>query len=440
MLQSARRGLSLCAAALEHDGYLITASGETTVKTTASGEIGSGQAAAEAFSGALTKEDLEEAFMPAQIYKHKLWKNLSPHFADWNEQSLSAIQVLCALLSKTKAWTVFDQVVPNLENEAIALVGPALLNLGADPDFIADVWQAKFLDKYIKMSEEEGAKIRAPLQHMLEESMKGSFGMSEEAVDKALSSAPGKKELKRYLHSYFGLVRKFRGISTSGSLSKPLEIEGSLDAIKAFKEDVTAFGQELEAIGAITETVSAPLILGHLDAMMLKLTTLKQGNNTANQNALKKTNEAGMKLFRQVNVKTEAQFKADMRKTGSKMAAAQAGLKAVLKIVNDENPGIIDAASAATASGQTTASGLESTCAAALVTEATMTEYTCTFVAMTIAKNPKLKTATPAGKSLRSSLASALATLAKNVQANIFKTEVEKMQADLNDAEEANKG
>jgi hypothetical protein len=82
-----------------------------------------------------------------------------------------------------------------------------------------------------------------------------------------------------------------------------------------------------------------------------------------------------MKLFRQVDVKTEKQFKDDMRKTGSKMATAQAGLKAVLKIVNDENPGIIDAASAATASGQTTASGLESTCAAALVTEATMTEY-----------------------------------------------------------------
>ena len=147
-----------------------------------------------------------------------------------------------------------------------------------------------------------------------------------------------------------------------------------------------------------------------------------------------------MKLVRQVDVKIEKQFKDDMKKTGAKMATAQAGLNAVLKIVKAENPGIIDAASAATASGQTTASGLESACAAALVTEATMTEYTCTYVAMTIATNPKLKTATPAGKSLRSNLASALATLAKNVQANIFKTEVEKMQADLNDAEEANKG
>ena len=247
--------------------------------------------------------------MPAQIYKHKLWKNLSPNFADWNERSLSAIEVLCALLSKTKAWTVFDQVVPNLENEAVALVGPALLNLGAAPEFIADVWQAKFVDKYIKMSEEEGAKISAPLQHMLQESMKGSFGMSEEAVDKALSSAPGKKELKRYLNSYFGMVRKFRELLKSGSSSKPLEIEGSLDDLKAFKEEVTAFGQELAAIGAITDSVSAPLIEAHLDSMILKLTTLKQGNQTANQNALKKKVEAAMKLVRQVDVKTGKSFK-----------------------------------------------------------------------------------------------------------------------------------
>ena len=74
---------------------------------------------------------------------------------------------------------------------------------------------------------------------------------------------------------------------TSGSLSKPLEIEGSLDDLKAFKEEVTAFGHESAAIGAITDSVSAPLILAHLDSMILKLTTLKQGKQTANQNALK---------------------------------------------------------------------------------------------------------------------------------------------------------
>ena len=121
------------------------------------------------------------------------------------------------------------------------------------------------------------------------------------------------------------------------------------------------------------------------------------------------------------------------------MAQAQAGLKAVLKIVKAENPGMIDAASAETASGQTReATALESMCAAAVKTESTMTEYTCVFVAMTVLKNPKLRMATQVGKGVRGNLGSALATLNANRQTNIFKTEVEEIQAALNDAVDAN--
>ena len=57
---------------------------------------------------------------------------------------------------------------------------------------------------------------------------------------------------------------------------------------------------------------------------------------------------------------------------------------------------------------------------------------------MTVVKNPKLSAASQAGKGLRTSLASALVTLAANHQANIFKTEVEVIQATQNDAVEAN--
>ena len=124
------------------------------------------------------------------------------------------------------------------------------------------------------------------------------------------------------------------------------------------------------------------------------------------------------------------------------MAQAQAGLKAVLKIVKAENPGMIDAASAetSTAFGQTReATALESMCAVALKTESTMTEYTCVFVAMTVLKNPKLRMATQVGKGVRESLGSALATLNANRQTNIFKTEVEEIQVTLNDAVKANK-
>ena len=65
LLRSARQGLSLCASALDHDGYVNTASGETA-------ETASGEPAAESFSGALTKAHLEETLMPAQLYRHNL--------------------------------------------------------------------------------------------------------------------------------------------------------------------------------------------------------------------------------------------------------------------------------------------------------------------------------------------------------------------------------
>ena len=124
---------------------------------------------------------------------------------------------------------------------------------------------------------------------------------------------------------------------------------------------------------------------------------------------------------------------------GTKMAQAQAGLKAVLKIVKAENPDMIVAAFAETASGQTrVATVLESMCADALKTDSTMTEYTCVFVAMTVLKNPKLRMATQVGKGVRESLGSALATLNANRQTNISKTEVEEIQVTLNDAVEAN--
>ena len=103
---------------------------------------------------------------------------------------------------------------------------------------------------------------------------------------------------------------------------------------------------------------------------------------------------------------------------------------------------MLDAPSAetSTASGQTReATALESMCAVAVNTESTMTEYFCVFVAMTIAKNPKLRMTTQVGVGVRASFGSALATLNANWQKNIFKTEVEEIQATLDGAVNANK-
>ena len=134
--------------------------------------------------------------------------------------------------------------------------------------------------------------------------------------------------------------------------------------------------------------------------------------------------------------------KDDMNKVGNKMSSAHKELKAVLKLVKDENPGIVGAASGqtTTASGQTReATALESTCAAALKTEATMTEYTCVYVAMTVVKNPKMTLATQVGVGYRASLGSALATLKANRQTKVFSKEVDEIQDVLNKAVEDTK-
>ena len=118
-----------------------TASSETTGsgKAAAKSKPASGETtAAESFSEAFTRERLENLLMPVQIYGHKLWRILRPHFSEWTAQAPCAIDIMCALLSRTEAWTVFDQVAPNLELDAVAFVGPALLNLGVDSDYIAE--------------------------------------------------------------------------------------------------------------------------------------------------------------------------------------------------------------------------------------------------------------------------------------------------------------
>jgi len=88
-----------------------TASGETTGsgKAAAKSKTASGETtAAESFSEALTRERLENALMPVQVYGHKFWRIFCPAFSEWTAQAPCAIDIMCALLSRTEAWTVFD--------------------------------------------------------------------------------------------------------------------------------------------------------------------------------------------------------------------------------------------------------------------------------------------------------------------------------------------
>jgi len=135
------------------------------------------------------------------------------------------------------------------------------------------------------------------------------------------------------------------------------------------------------------------------------------------------------------------QFRIDMKRCGTPLCAKQQEIKGVLNIVKTENPGLFIAASGetSTAAGQTrpAVAVKESIVAVAVKTESSMTEYTCVYVCMTMAINPQLRKTSAAGETIRQSLGRALATLNGNRQTNIFKKEVEAMQAALNDAVKA---
>ena len=70
-----------------------------------------------------------------------------------------------------------------------------------------------------------------------------------------MSCVPGKKKLKQHLNRFFAAIRKYREIVSSGSLAKPANVAKILAEVKGVKEEETAFGQELTAIGAITATL-----------------------------------------------------------------------------------------------------------------------------------------------------------------------------------------
>ena len=71
----------------------------------------------------------------------------------------------------------------------------------------------------------------------------------------------------------------------------------------------TAFGQELTAIGAITSSLTLVAIGLHLDSMIEKLMTLKNGNVTASHNALKKLVAEAQELFNLVDIKIVKKIK-----------------------------------------------------------------------------------------------------------------------------------
>lgn len=251
-----------------------------------------------------------------------------------------------ALLCKTKAWTVFDQTAPNLEPESLASVAVALQSLGVDSVFIADAWQEKLLNKYIRLAEANSANISELIIHLLQECVDGAFSMSMGDSDKAscnkrkqpktknennkhnktnnttnkhqqtttqnkninTGKALSAPKLKQRLNKFFSAIRKYRATLASGSLAKPMQVADVLAGVQGGKKEITPFGQELAAAGAITPSLTLEAIEVHLDSITAKLGSVGNSNISANQNALKKLDHVAAELIRLIDIKTEKEL------------------------------------------------------------------------------------------------------------------------------------
>ena len=156
-----------------------------------------------------------------------------------------------------------------------------------------------------------------------------------------------------------------------------------------------------------------------------------------------------------------------MKSKGNKLASKQKEIRQSVQVLVGEHPGLAktasgqaSGASANTAPGQAseasantasaqaseasanTASGQANEANALVVSlyeaasnaEATITEYTCIYVAMVTRSNPKLEEPGHVGQNIRMAVASALVTLKANRRANIFKDEVDEIQESLDKA------
>ena len=194
----------------------------------------------------------------------------------------------------------------------------------------------------------------------------------------------------------------------------------------------TAFGQELTAIGAITDKFTVDQIGLHLDSMIDKLSSLKSGNTTASHNALKKLVAAALDQIKLVGIGTEKEFKVDMKSKGNKLACKQKELQEAMRVLMAEHPGLENTASGQSSGKNEVETMYEAACDAA----ATLTEYSCVYVAMMSVNNPKLKDPGQVGQRIRQAIASALLTLNANRRANIFLERADEMQATLDTAVE----
>ena len=105
--------------------------------------------------------------------------------------------VMLAVLSQSKAWTVLDQVdAKNLDFQKLVAVPPLLMELGLQPD-IVDIWPKKLLEKATELAHKHGGEASTIMKHFIGECLESKFASIDEVfTDKLLAMLPNALQRK----------------------------------------------------------------------------------------------------------------------------------------------------------------------------------------------------------------------------------------------------
>ena len=149
--------------------------------------------------GAIEKATLRNYLVPAEVYSKGVPKSISSIAATLMDPglALAVLDVMCALLNKTEAWTVFDKKDVTVDRDFLSSVKPALIALGVKSEMAEKFWQKTILDPYLTQIESDSVKFMPVLQHRIKECLDGNYANLKPAIiAELLSGFPGKKKVE----------------------------------------------------------------------------------------------------------------------------------------------------------------------------------------------------------------------------------------------------
>ena len=375
--------------AIENDGYITIA----------------GTDAENSLRGACVKSTLLPLLQPRDLFEpgehRKLLDTMFDQF-DWKQISGNMLAVMLALLSKTKAWTLFEQEAAELNDEALGLVTPVLVTLGVE-DATLEIWQDVILAKYLSSRDGAGENVVERLTHLMQECLGGAFmsPASKDARDAILAELHGQAKLKQALASFFQCVNAYSKIVESGSLAAPKKINAALKDIQEAHEVLPALGQELTAFGieGFEESVEGgpAKLVECLGSLQKKLEALHGGKAAKTKNDCANAINGGRALLASLDLSEKKAFMQSMGKQQSKLGNKTMELKKFIAGFA-QSESMLDEAALATIDD-------------AKKLDAEILKHVSVFCAFQFFGHPDIKKESAAGKAARGHLCTAMKSL-----------------------------